>query len=76
MKCAEAVTLAPIHFINKLLRKLISHPEPLDSAQEHVCVAENATVNKKHSPLTRDTYSIMTHRCLLAYKKIQIAVSV
>lgn len=28
MKCAEDVTLIPIHFINELLRKLISRPGP------------------------------------------------
>lgn len=47
MKCAEDVTLASIHFINELLRKLISHPGPLYTTQEHACVAQNATVNKQ-----------------------------
>ena len=79
MKCAEDVTLAPIHFINELLRKLIRHPGPLMLPRNMLAWHKMPWWTRRtaaHFPLTQDTYSVMTHRCLLAHKKIQIAVSV
>lgn len=47
MKCAEDVTLVPIHFINELLHKLIRQPGRLTLPRNMLAWHKNATVSKQ-----------------------------